>query len=77
MIKLYFNNLSGIFGGYTGVIAASFAYISEVDDNIEICVLLFLQNSASSFHRLSSSIFNVRSSFVRPASVTPPLISTI
>ena len=42
MIKLYFNNLSGIFGGYTGVIAASFAYISEVHDNIVIFVLLFL-----------------------------------
>ena len=37
-----------------------------------------LRNSASSFHWLSSSIFNVRCLlFVRPASVTPPLISTI
>ena len=36
-----------------------------------------LRNSASSFHWLSSSIFNV-CLFVRcPASVTPPLISTI
>ena len=35
-----------------------------------------LQNSAFSFHRLSSSIFTVRS-FVCPASVTHPLISTI
>ena len=38
----------------------------------------FLRNSASSFHWLSSSIFtNCRSSFGCPASVTPPLISTI
>ena len=37
----------------------------------------FLRNSASSFHWLSSSIFSVCSLFVRPASVTPPLISTI
>ena len=36
-----------------------------------------LRNSASSFHWLSSSIFNVRSFVCRPASVTPPLISTI
>ena len=37
-----------------------------------------LRNSASRFHWLSSSIFNVRLLFVvRPASVTPPLISTI
>ena len=37
-----------------------------------------LRNSASSFHWLSSSIFNVRLLFVvRPASVTSPLISTI
>ena len=35
-----------------------------------------LRNSASSFHWLSSSIFNVRS-FGCPASVTPPLISTV
>ena len=40
--------------------------------NLEI-----LRNSASSFHWLSSSIFNVRSFVVRPASVTPPLISTV
>ena len=42
-------------------------------------LLLFvnkLRNSASSFHWLSSSIFSV-CLFVRPASVTPPLISTI
>ena len=37
----------------------------------------WLRNSASSFHWLSSSIFNVRRLFVCPASVTPPLISTI
>ena len=38
----------------------------------------FLRNSASSFHWLSSSIFTYcRSSFGCPASVTPPLISTI
>ena len=37
---------------------------------------LLLRNSASSFHWLSSSIFTV-CSVVRPASVTPPLISTI
>ena len=45
---------------------------SEILPNLEE-----LRNSASSFHWLSSSIFNVCSSFVRPASVTPPLISTI
>ena len=36
-----------------------------------------LRNSASSIHWLSSSIFTYCLSFVRPASVTPPLISTI
>ena len=37
-----------------------------------------LRNSASSFHWLSSSIFSVCCLFVvRPASVTPPLISTL
>ena len=36
-----------------------------------------LRNSASSFHWLSSSIFNVCLFVVCPASVTPPLISTI
>ena len=38
---------------------------------------MFLRNSASSVHWLSSSIFSVRRLFVCPASVTPPLISTI
>ena len=39
---------------------------------------IILRNSASIFHWLSSSsIFNVRSFVVCPASVTPPLISTI
>ena len=36
-----------------------------------------LRNSASSFHWLSSSIFNVCLFVCCPASVTPPLISTI
>ena len=40
---------------------------------------LYLRDSASSFHWLSSSIFSYcrRRSFVRPASVNSPLISTI
>ena len=40
-------------------------------------LITFLRNSASSFHWLSSSIFSYSRLVVHPASVTPPLISTI
>ena len=50
-------------------------FVSGHSTSVGHCTIL--RNSASIIHWLSSSIFNVCCLFVRPASVTPPLISTI
>ena len=61
-----------------------FNYLLIVTDKLtlnNVDVFYNLRHSASSFHWLSSSIFTVclfvRSFVICPASVTPPLISTI
>ena len=51
--------------------------LAMIGTSISNSTVQFLRNSASSFHWLSSAIFNVRLFVVCPASVTPPLISTI
>ena len=50
-------------------------FVSGHSTSVGHCTIL--RNSASIIHWLSSSIFNVCCLFVRPASVTHPLISTI